>query len=66
MALGGLLGTAFDLRTALWISTAGVPLAGLILLFSPIRRVRDLPLDGQAQGCGVAGVVESSRRARTD
>jgi MFS family permease len=46
-ALGGLLGTAFDLRTALWIGTAGVPLAGLILLFSPIRRLRDLPLDGQ-------------------
>ncbi|QNE21774.1 MFS transporter [Kribbella qitaiheensis] len=65
-ALGGVLGTAFDLRTALWISTVGVPLAGLILIFSPIRRVRDLPLDGQAQGCGVPGVAESSRRVRTD
>jgi predicted MFS family arabinose efflux permease len=41
--LGGWLGTIFDLRTAMWITTAGVPLAALILLFSPIRRSRDLP-----------------------
>ncbi|MGW7363602.1 MFS transporter [Streptomyces sp. NPDC054841] len=41
--LGGWLGTVFDLRTAMWITTAGVPLAALILLFSPIGRVRDLP-----------------------
>jgi MFS family permease len=65
-ALGGLLGTAFDLRTALWISTAGVPLAGLILLFSPIRRVRDLPLGNHAQGSGVPAVATASRRVRTD
>lgn len=41
--LGGALGTALDLRTAMAITTAGVPLAALILLFSPIRRCRDLP-----------------------
>ncbi|WP_406288335.1 MFS transporter [Streptomyces sp. NBC_00209] len=41
--LGGLLGTAVGLRTAMAIATAGVPLAALILLFSPIRRSRDLP-----------------------
>jgi MFS family permease len=41
--LGGVLGTALDIRTAMWITTAGVPLAGLILVFSPIRRARDLP-----------------------
>nr|WP_185030275.1 MFS transporter [Streptomyces candidus] len=41
--LGGALGTAFDLRTAMALTTAGVPLAALILLFSPIRRTRDLP-----------------------
>ncbi|MYS37553.1 putative MFS family arabinose efflux permease [Streptomyces sp. KhCrAH-43] len=41
--LGGWLGTAFDLRTAMWITTAGVPLAALVLLFSPIGRTRDLP-----------------------
>ncbi len=65
-ALGGLLGTAFDLRTALWIGTAGVPLAGLILLFSPIRRVRDLPLGDQAQGNLVPAVAAASSRVRTD
>ncbi|QER90378.1 MFS transporter [Streptomyces tendae] len=41
--LGGVLGTALGLRTAMAITTAGVPLAALILLFSPIRRSRDLP-----------------------
>ncbi|AGP60728.1 MFS transporter [Streptomyces rapamycinicus] len=41
--LGGALGTALGLRAAMWITTAGIPLAGLILLFSPIRRSRDLP-----------------------
>jgi len=41
--LGGALGTALGLRTAMALTTAGVPLAALILLFSPIRRTRDLP-----------------------
>ncbi|MFD0166550.1 MFS transporter [Streptomyces decoyicus] len=42
--LGGALGSALGVRTAMWIMTAGVPLAALILLFSPIRTVRDLPV----------------------
>ncbi|MGC5409975.1 MFS transporter, partial [Streptomyces sp. DT225] len=42
--LGGALGTALGLRTAMAITTAGVPLAALVLLFSPIRRSRDLPM----------------------
>jgi MFS family permease len=41
--LGGALGTALGIRTAMAITTAGVPLAALVLLFSPIRRTRDLP-----------------------
>jgi predicted MFS family arabinose efflux permease len=41
--LGGTLGTALGIRTAMAITTAGVPLAALILFFSPIRRSRDLP-----------------------
>ncbi|MEU7991351.1 MFS transporter [Streptosporangium canum] len=41
--LGGALGTALGVRPAMWIMTAGVPLAALILWFSPIRRCRDLP-----------------------
>ncbi|MEC4020842.1 MFS transporter [Streptomyces sp. H27-D2] len=41
--LGGALGTALGVRTAMWVMTAGVPLAGLILYFSPIGRARDLP-----------------------
>ncbi|MFE3551502.1 MFS transporter [Streptomyces kronopolitis] len=42
--LGGTLGSVLGVRPAMWIMTAGVPLAGLILLFSPIGRVRDLPV----------------------
>ncbi|MFE1775691.1 MFS transporter [Streptomyces sp. NPDC059008] len=41
--LGGALGSALGVRAAMWITTAGVPLAALILLFSPVRTVRDLP-----------------------
>ncbi|MEU8828444.1 MFS transporter [Streptomyces sp. NPDC048636] len=41
--LGGALGTAFGVRAAMWITTAGIPLAGLILLRSPVRWSRDLP-----------------------
>ncbi|MEU8138121.1 MFS transporter [Streptodolium elevatio] len=41
--LGGALGTALGVRTAMFITAAGIPLAGLILLFSPIARTRDLP-----------------------
>jgi predicted MFS family arabinose efflux permease len=41
--LGGWLGTVFDLRTAIWITTAAIPVASLILLASPIRHSRDLP-----------------------
>ncbi|MGW7003088.1 MFS transporter [Streptomyces sp. NPDC054933] len=47
--LGGALGTAFGARTALWITTAGIPLAALILFFSPIRRSRDLPTSRQPE-----------------
>ncbi|WUD74869.1 MFS transporter [Streptomyces sp. NBC_00510] len=43
--LGGTLGTVLGLPAALWISTAGVPLAGLVLLLSPLRTARDLPTD---------------------
>ncbi len=42
--LGGALGSAFGLRTAMWVTTAGVPLSGLVLLCSPLRRARDLPV----------------------
>jgi len=41
--LAGLLGTWLGVRPAMWVTTAGVPLAALILWFSPIRGRRDLP-----------------------
>ncbi|WP_407285954.1 MFS transporter [Streptomyces sp. BP-8] len=58
--LGGALGSALGVRTAMWITTAGVPLAALILLFSPVRTVRDLPTrhtdpEAAAQAVGGSG-----------
>lgn len=41
--LGGTLASLIGIEAALWITTAGVPLAGVVLLFSPIRSRRDLP-----------------------
>ncbi|NEA37203.1 MFS transporter [Streptomyces sp. SID13031] len=61
--LGGTLGEVLGLRTALWITTAGIPLAGLVLLCSPIRRSRDLP---DHQGSAVPAVAADSSRARID
>ncbi|MGW2595470.1 MFS transporter [Streptomyces sp. NPDC001515] len=46
--LGGVLGTTLGLRTAMALTTAGVPLAALILFFSPVRRARDLPTSRRA------------------
>ncbi|MGW5674668.1 MFS transporter [Streptomyces sp. NPDC003860] len=53
--LGGALGTVLGTRPAIAVMAAGVPLAALILFFSPVRRVRDLPTerrkpDGPADG----------------
>ncbi|WP_436775004.1 MFS transporter [Yinghuangia sp. YIM S09857] len=48
--LGGVLGTAFGVRTAMFATAAGIPLAGLLLLFSPIARTRDLPTSRQSPG----------------
>ncbi|MCM2580010.1 MFS transporter [Streptomyces meridianus] len=53
--LGGMLGAALGLREAMWIMTAGVPLAALILLFSPVGRVRDLPTSRTGPVLGAEG-----------
>ncbi|MFD3399617.1 MFS transporter [Kribbella sp. NPDC058693] len=59
--LGGVLGQTLGLTPALWITTAGVPLAGLVLLASPIRRRRDLPTQ---RGSVVPAVAVDSSRER--
>lgn len=41
--LAGSLGTAFDVRSTMWIMMGTMALAGLVLLIGPIRRHRDLP-----------------------
>ncbi|NJP82437.1 MFS transporter, partial [Streptomyces sp. AA8] len=51
--LGGTLGEALGVHAAMWITTAGVPLAGLLLLFSPIGRTRNLPTSGVVGASGV-------------
>jgi MFS family permease len=42
--LGGALGEAFGLRPTMWVMTALVALAPLLLLIGPIRKHRDLPV----------------------
>ncbi|MGW0804099.1 MFS transporter [Nonomuraea sp. NPDC002799] len=41
--LAGTLATAFSVRTALWVMLGLFALSGLILLATPLRRLRDLP-----------------------
>ena len=63
--LGGALGTAVGVRTTLWIAFAGSWLAGWWVFFSPLRKMRDVPEEGQkaeeglevdrAPGSGVPG-----------
>lgn len=48
--LAGLLATTFGTRTALWVLTALISASGLLYLPTPIRRLRDLPLDRPASG----------------
>lgn len=55
--LGGTLGAALGVRTAMAIMTAGVPLAPLILVFSPVRLVRDLPASRPQQPGRQAGAA---------
>ncbi|MFC1413074.1 MFS transporter [Streptacidiphilus sp. N1-12] len=46
--LGGLLGTWLGLRPTLWVGATIMALTGAWLVFSPIRRMRDIPLPAVA------------------
>jgi MFS family permease len=48
-AIGGALGSTLGVRTTIWISVIGCWLAGLWVLFSPLRRMRDVPLHAAYQ-----------------
>ncbi|MEV7780003.1 MFS transporter [Kitasatospora sp. NPDC088351] len=61
--LAGVLGTALGLRPAMWITTAGVPLAALVLLFSPIGRTRDLPTSRTGEAAAPTGREAPSQPA---
>jgi hypothetical protein len=50
--LAGLLATAVGLRTTMWIGTAGVGAAALLLLIGPLTRSRDLPESARAERGG--------------
>ena len=43
--IGGLLGTTVGVRNALWIAGGGGTLAIFWLLFSPVRHIRDFPVE---------------------
>ncbi|MFC8723284.1 MFS transporter [Kitasatospora sp. NPDC057198] len=47
--LGGLLGSTLGLRPALWIAAVGAVSSGLWVLFSPIPRMRELPVQDPAE-----------------
>nr|WP_202524322.1 MFS transporter [Kitasatospora sp. SID7827] len=47
--LGGLLGSTLGLRPALWIAAVGATASGLWVLFSPIPRMRELPVQDTAE-----------------
>jgi MFS family permease len=47
--LGGWLATAVGLRDALWIAAVGALLAPLWVLFSPLRGMRDIPMERQPE-----------------
>ncbi|MFJ4435692.1 MFS transporter [Streptomyces sp. NPDC088923] len=57
--LGGTLGSVLGPRAALALTSAGVPLAALILRFSPIGRTRDLPLGRERTADGPAPAAAS-------
>jgi Na+/melibiose symporter-like transporter len=50
--LAGSLASGLGLTPAMWVMTAGVPLASLILLASPLRHYRDFPAEARLVGGG--------------
>ncbi len=47
--LGGWLATSVGLRDALWIAAGGALLAPLWVVFSPLRGMRDMPMERQPE-----------------
>lgn len=56
--IGGALGSALGLRTALWIGAIGASLAFVALLPSPLRRIRVLE-DAERESASVGGPVST-------
>ncbi|WUH92707.1 MFS transporter [Streptomyces sp. NBC_00433] len=54
---GGALASALGVRTTLWIAVVGGCCAGLWLFFSPLRRMRDIPLGRPAGPALAAGAA---------
>jgi hypothetical protein len=50
--IGGTLGSVLGVRPTLWIGMAGSWAAGLWVLFSPLRGMRDVPGPGEEYGAG--------------
>jgi MFS family permease len=52
--IGGAMGTVLGLRATMWLTAAGLLAASLLLVLSPVRRVRDLPAESPASPDRVA------------
>lgn len=61
---GGALGTLIGIRPTMWIGVAGCWAAGLWVLFSPLRRLRDVPaVAGPTTQPGQPGQTEQPEHA---
>jgi hypothetical protein len=58
--LGGVVATIFGLRTAIWVGAAGMVLALVPLLLSPVRSLRDMPTPAEDPVDPAAGVEDAS------
>ena len=58
--LGGVVATLFGLRTAIWVGAAGMVLALVPLLLSPVRSLRDMPTPAEDPVDPAAGVEDGS------
>jgi MFS family permease len=50
--IGGALGTLIGVRATIWIGVSGSWAAGFLVLFSPLRQLRDVPGPGDEYGPG--------------
>ena len=64
--IGGTLGSVLGVRPTIWIGMAGEWAAGFWVLFSPLRKMRDIPGPGEDYGIGWAAGPQPGRPPQPD